>query len=593
MRKSIVLFLTVIFGAVALEAQPFSSFFQPLTWEQASLIAARENKLVLVEVGPTGKNIDKVLEKHRDLSNVLLRNVVAIRVDSSTSAGKEFEVRLLMNPLPVFAFFMPYGDLVGTVAPDEVERDAEVLRDALQKAQQVALIKKSNSRSVGFSELSLERALSLAAEEDKNLFVYVRDSHSRSSLLVERNVLNLDKVADFFNQHFINLSLNKNQAEEWLRHYPVRQLPTYLFLNPQGKLLYRAEGYADAEQLTGYGNAALEKARGIPFEPLDAGEAGVKARLSGKLVFTDHYVPGKQHRELQRAVFSAPEVTDLFSAHFVNVSCEDEQAFLQFSDASGKELHRVLGVADAEDLLKQAKMVLAGRGVSGMAEEYRRGNREEKFVEEYLLVLERADRNEEASQVAMAHLASFAPDCLKEKRYWALFDRYVRDAESSFFDYLLEHRTELAGLYGGEEVNREVTDLWLAGAGHFVRDGHFDEAGFKEYAKRLRKEKVDGWRQIVRNARMQAAEQTGDWKTFITLAEEKWHEEHLTDAELYRWGMKIDECCRDEGVRYKMAQWLAGRALQIQRNEQVSGKVKVTSYRGFFEKLANDLLRKK
>ncbi len=593
MRKSIVLFLTVILGAVALEAQPFSSFFQPLTWEQASLMAARENKLVLIEVGPTGKKIDKMLEKHRELLNALLRNVVAIRVDSSTSAGKELEERLLMNPLPVFAFFMPYGDLVGTVAPDEVERNAEVLRDALQKAQQMALIKKSNSRAVSFSELSLEQALSQATEEDKQLFVYVRDSRSRSSLLVERNVLNLDKVADFFNQHFINLALNKDQAEEWLRHYPVQQLPTYLFLNPQGKLLYRAERYADAEQLTGYGNAALEKARGIPFETLDAGEAGAKARLSGKLVFTDHYVAGKQHRELQRAVFSDPEVTDLFSAHFVNVSSEDEQAFLQFADASGKELHRVLSVADAEDLLKQAQMVLTGRGVSGMTEAYQRGNREEKFVEEYLVVLERAGRSGEASQVAMAHLVSLAPDCLKEKRYWALFEQYVRDAESSFFDYLLEHRTELAGLYGEEEVYRKVTDLWLAGAGHFVRDGRFDEVGFKEYAKRLRKEKVEGWRQIVRNARMQAAEQTGDWKTFITLAEEKWHEEHLTDAELYRWGMKIDECCRDEGVRYKMAQWLAGRALQIQRNEQVSGKVKVTSYRGFFEKLANDLLRKK
>ena len=319
----------------------------------------------------------------------------------------------------------------------------------------------------------------------------------------------------------------------------------------------------------------------------------MKARLAGKLVFTDHYVAGKQHRELQRAVFSDPEVTDLFSAHFVNVSCEGEQAFLQFSDASGKELHRVLDVADAGDLLKQAQMVLAGRGVSGMAEEYRKGNREEEFVAEYLVVLERAGRSEEASQVAMAYLASFAPDCLKEKRYWALFDRYVRDAEPSFFDYLLKQRMEFAGLYGEEEVNRKVTDLWLAGAGHFVRDGHVDEAGFKEYAKRLRKEKVEGWRQIVRNARMQAAEQTGDWKTFITLAEEKWHEEHLTDAELYRWGMKIDEYCSDEGVRYKMAQWLADRALQIQRKEQVSGKVKVTSYRGFFEKLANDLLRKK
>ena len=48
-------------------------------------------------------------------------------------------------------------------------------------------------------------------------------------------------------------------------------------------------------------------------------------------------------------VFSDPEVTELFTAHFVNIGHETEQAFLQFTDASGKELHRVRSVADAED----------------------------------------------------------------------------------------------------------------------------------------------------------------------------------------------------------------------------------------------------
>ena len=80
-------------------------------------------------------------------------------------------------------------------------------------------------------------------------------------------------------------------------------------------------------------------------------------------------------------VFSDPEVTELFTAHFVNIGHETEQAFLQFTDASGKELHRVDGgVADAEDLLTQAQRALTGRGVSGMTAEYRQGNRDAEFV---------------------------------------------------------------------------------------------------------------------------------------------------------------------------------------------------------------------
>ena len=63
MRKYIILFLMGIMGFVSLKAQSFSPFFQPLTWEQASFVAARDNKLVLVEVGPVEKSLGGKLEK--------------------------------------------------------------------------------------------------------------------------------------------------------------------------------------------------------------------------------------------------------------------------------------------------------------------------------------------------------------------------------------------------------------------------------------------------------------------------------------------------------------------------------------------------
>ncbi len=56
-----------IMGFVSLKAQSFSPFFQPLTWEQASFVAARDNKLVLVEVGPVEKSLGEKLEKHREM----------------------------------------------------------------------------------------------------------------------------------------------------------------------------------------------------------------------------------------------------------------------------------------------------------------------------------------------------------------------------------------------------------------------------------------------------------------------------------------------------------------------------------------------
>ena len=65
------------------------------------------------------------------------------------------------------------------------------------------------------------------------------------------------------------------------------------------------------------------------------------------------------------------------------------------------------------------------------------------------------------------------------------------------------------------------------------------------------------------------------------------------DAELYSWGVKINENCPDEAIRYKAAHWFVQAAQEMERKERVTGKVSMSSYKGFFEKLADDLVGKK
>lgn len=193
--------------------------------------------------------------------------------------------------------------------------------------------------------------------------------------------------------------------------------------------------------------------------------------------------------------------------------------------------------------------------------------------------------------MTMQYLNTMDPACLEEKRYWDFFYKYGVNVEPSFFDYVLSNRDKLTGLYGKETVQNKISELWIAGAEGFVKDNQFDEEGFKLYIKRLKKEKVEGWQSIVRNARMNAAEKLGDWKTYINLAEEKWNEEKIGDSELYSWALKIKNHCMDGNIRYKMAQWLAQRVIDIDKKEKLTGKIDLTSYRGFFEQLSNDLLK--
>lgn len=581
--------LGAVTGASTVVAQNSAALFQPLTWEQASLQAARENKLVLVEMGPVDVAINKTLLKNPDRLNYIQRHVVAFRLDVTTPEGQAFLPRLLMFPPPYYAFLMPYGDLVGGVEAGTVGIAPEALLEALEVALKQAEVKRKNSRTIRFADLPVEEAFRHARENNKQVFFAIHQEACQPCLLMDRNIYRLDQVADFYNASFVSLRLDKFYARELVAQYGIKEFPAFLFLNAGGKLLGHSEGYLTAGQLISEGQNALKKSAGIVFDTLTGEEATQKAIQEKKLIFWDYYTLGNRHNDLVKKVFTDPDVNDFFTKHFVNIASESDRNVLIFTTAGGEELHRVTEVGEAEDLLQEARRAVEGRGVAGLTEKYRRGEHTARFLEEYVNVLYRAGMNRQASEVAMDYLKGLAPECLKEKRYWDFLIRYVQQADPVFFDYLLTHRAEFYALYGEKEVSQKISDFWITGAENFVKDGVFDEAGFKAYTKRLKKEKVEGWRIIVRNARMHAAEQTGDWKTYVTLAEEKWNEEKVSDGELYSWGVKIEQQCRDEGIRYIAARWFAERALEIDKKERVSGKVSMTSYKGFFEKLVSDL----
>ncbi len=585
------LIIGMCIGNGFLVAQSISSLFQPLSWEQASMLAARENKLVMVQVGDVGKEVDLRLRKDEELMNYLLRNVIAIYIDMETPQGRAFEPRLMLYAYPAYAFFMPYGDLVGIVAPGEVRVRPDRLLEVLDEAKELARIKKRNSRSLKFVDINLESAKAWAVKNGRNIFINIASDTVQASLLMDKNVFTLNSVADFYNQHFINLRMDALIAQDLIKKYNIKEAPAYIYLNEDGKLLFHAEGACTSEGFLKYGEEALKKAQGIPLRNLSDAEAIMQAKNEGKFIFFDYYVEGRIHQDLVKYVFTDPEIADFFDEHFINISRVNDSACLVFADGNGRELHRVVRVENAADLLNEAKKVISGRGLAGLSARYGQGDHSATITEEYIMALSRAGYSQMASQLTMRYLGTMSPSCLEERKYWEFFNKYGVDVEPSFFDYVLSNREKLMELYGAETVQNKISELWIAGAEGFVKVDMFDEEGFKLYVKRLKKEKVEGWQSIARNARMNAAEKLGDWKTYINLAEEKWNEEKVGDSELYSWAVKISTHCSDGNVRYKMAQWLAQRVIDINKKERLTGKIDLTSYRGFFEKLSKDLLK--
>ena len=82
----------------------------------------------------------------------------------------------------------------------------------------------------------------------------------QSCLLMEKNVLNLDEVADFYNRHFINTTMPDIATKYGATHYPC-----WIFLNGKGTVVYRAEGALDKKEFLELGRQVLKKAEGDCF----------------------------------------------------------------------------------------------------------------------------------------------------------------------------------------------------------------------------------------------------------------------------------------------------------------------------------------
>lgn len=580
-----------------------------MTWEQAGIQAARENKLVFVAVG---MEPDRKIFSEEEVHLFFTRNTVGMVIDMEGEAGKQFEPRLLLTPYPVYAFFMPFGDLLITVDPEEAARNPQRLLDAGAEALRLAEMKKTNSRELRFLNLSGQEILKKGQSEEKPVLVYFRSPACRECLWMENNVFNLDRVADFYNRNFVSRQVTVTSGDSLSELYGIEKIPVFLFLTGEGKELYRSEGLLSAEDMITEGGKVLEINRGIAFRREPWEKAMQKARAEGKYIFVDTYITsGGDRRKRAGKLFRDPEVARFFEKHFVSFDYDNgtqegknfreyygiRHSFaLCFFDKEGRLLHRVSEIGTPEELIREARSALEGKGLTFMKEQYEKGERTDQFLERYIGMLVKAGEKEKAGKVTAAYLERLSPDCLKTERYWDLFRNYFADVTSPLFEWVYARKIELYPLYGKETVERKINEIWAAGAESFVKGEEemirFDENGFREYAKRLKKEKVAGRNGILRKARMKAAEKTGDWKTFSELAEERWNEEDIPETELYEWGITLEENCRDKSIRYKAARWFALTAAEMERKERLAGKVNVSSYKGFFEKLVNDLVEK-
>lgn len=107
-----------------------------------------------------------------------------------------------------------------------------------------------DGKGIKFTEGSWSQILSEAKKQNKLIFIDIYTTWCGPCKMMSANVFTDSQVGEKFNEAFINYKIDAEKGEgiELAKNYAITAYPTYLFVNPDGELVYRALGAMPAEK---------------------------------------------------------------------------------------------------------------------------------------------------------------------------------------------------------------------------------------------------------------------------------------------------------------------------------------------------------
>jgi len=243
--------------------------FQNMSFEEAMAQAKKNNKIVFVDVhgaklSPMSEKVEKEIFTVDSIADFFNRNCISIQVDMSTEEGKKFAPHLAMLMYPVYVFHDGNGDQLDFTNAASVLKDISVLMAKARSSLAEAQLKNENTRSISFNSDRWKALLAKAKKENKLIFLDAYTEWCRPCIMMAKNVFTLDKVADFYNEHFINVSMDmeKGEGPALNKKYGIQAYPAFLYIDGNGKVVHRDGGYQEAEPFIKAGETALSKMKG-------------------------------------------------------------------------------------------------------------------------------------------------------------------------------------------------------------------------------------------------------------------------------------------------------------------------------------------
>ncbi len=584
MRQLILSAVLVLFTVVAGAQIKFVS----ATFEQALAMGKSMNRQLIIDVCMGDKDAPQIATLFEDkaLSNYINRNFYAVRIDMQDRANKDFSNHLHSLMYPCLVFYTNNGEQLESSNWFTIEKQgASKLLEMAKISMENAAIKRVNTRAIEFRDLDFKQALEVAKSEGKMLFVDNYISWSRPCKLMQNDVFTLNKVADFYNQHFVSIKLDADKDPyKVAKSNGVQDYPAYLYFAADGTLITSEEGTTSVNGFIAHGeNALAEYANNdeILFNAVGSlDEAIALARNEGKPLFINVSAtwcgPCKQ---IKATTFKEPAVAKYHNDNYINIYVETDKlkefarelkdkynynAFptFVFADKDGNMTHKFVGAGiSGSEFIKHSIMGVENSGLTSYNVKYNSGERGSEFVKEYISILGQANESEKAGKVTADFLTDMTLEELLKEDNFNMFRENVKDIDARVAQLFILSYNLFEQKYA-KIAERQRADLWYTKARSFVTAGDtpiLDKEGFKAFNQRVKGAELpkDMKDDLIHVAKVNNAEMMSDWGAYLKLITAEYKDSgnsHL--AALYNQSLRIEQRCDDVKIRLKMAELL-------------------------------------
>ena len=218
-------------------------------------------------------------------------------------------------------------------------------------------------------------------------------------------------------------------------------------------------------------------AQGVVFEPdgTTLEQAAAKAKAENKLIFLDCYTQWcGPCKKMAKETFTLAEVGAVMNPKFVNIKIDMESAYgaplakkLQIQayptfvifNADAQEISRFLGYHDAPSFLKVLEEKGKDDASAGLKARFDAGERDPKFLYEYLASLTAAYKGDEANTVAEAILDGKEETFAADSTLRMIFFRNITNPFAKSFVYTAKHPEALTAAIGEMPVKMKIQNV--------------------------------------------------------------------------------------------------------------------------------------